>query len=114
MVRNESHGVLLHHRFMRRFMRWSPTQTKEFDCGIVACEYLSALHGKPPIRRELAAQLGATSAIDGTPHYGIQQILRDGYGFEEYERVGRISMAKIPSIINYQWDGDGHYGVLVA
>jgi len=88
-------------------------QRTEWDCGIIAFEYLMRCLGKVPLERKAALEAGCTTAHDGTSHSGMKA-LAAANGHKCREIVG-IPASDLPllAIVNYLWEGDGHYGVLV-
>jgi ABC-type bacteriocin/lantibiotic exporter with double-glycine peptidase domain len=93
----------------------SPVCETDWDCGLVASKYLTILLGGEWLTSlDEAALIGKSTPEDGTPHEGILDLL--AYGGLRF--VGKtfqtVAQVPIPAIVNYQSDGDGHYGVVVS
>lgn len=82
------------------------------DCGPASLEYLFRATGRQSMGREAMAEVGKWTDADGISHDGLIKII-EGHGLTCTERADPISATPLLSILNYQWEGDGHYGVLV-
>lgn len=92
-------------------------QTKEYNCGPTACSYyLERFHSIHCDIEELE-HIGKCTDEEGTSHAGMFNILFQK-GLKPFSvHVGSIkelTPSMIPCIVNYQYDGDGHYGVLIG
>lgn len=92
-------------------------QTKEYNCGPTACAYyLKRFHGIDSDIEELE-RLGNCTDEDGTSHEGMFNILY-GAGIKPHsftaKNIKELIPLSSPCIVNYQYDGDGHYGVLIG
>jgi ABC-type bacteriocin/lantibiotic exporter with double-glycine peptidase domain len=91
-----------------------PTQRNEWECGIAAIRYLMLLLNHDTERWiNQAIGIAGTTKKDGTSHAGIMQVIA-WIGYKPVEQYCQIQDVPVPSIVNYQWNGDGHYGVLVS
>lgn len=86
-------------------------QDRDYNCGIFAVMYLLGFGLNP---RELE-KIAGTSPRTGTSHRGIVSIFKY-VGVDTNQGSGSLKKlaAAVPAIVNYQWDGDGHYGVVVS
>ena len=88
-------------------------QDKEWNCGAYATDFFLSLFGVPSIMTTIDSMC---SEEDGIGHSAIEAVVKeaklstcevlakDGATIEELKD-------NLPAIINYQYDGDGHYGV---
>lgn len=90
-------------------------QDKEYNCGVYAMKFFLELIGITCDAEELEKIMEATEA-DGTSHEGMIK------AFNFYDIIPRsfndAAVYELPNdrpfIINYQWDGDGHYAVVLG
>jgi hypothetical protein len=89
-------------------------QRYEFDCGVASARYRVGMLGQGSLRPyEQDLEIARCSSEDGTSHAGIIELARS-YGYCAQIFVDR-SVRDLPlfSIVNYQSEEDGHYGVLI-
>jgi len=97
-------------------------QSTDWDCGPTALAQLMIVVGTNPsvktveqakeLARHITSQI-KPSPETGTSHDQIIGYLRSiGQAFAVYERVP-IHIVGAPCLVNYQWSGDGHYGVVI-
>lgn len=87
-------------------------QASAGDCGATVIEYVLRSLGMASLGRAHLIETGKATDKDGMSHDGIKAVLRE-YGLGWAECVGPIEDVEPLSIVNYMWEGDGHYGVLV-
>jgi predicted double-glycine peptidase len=88
-------------------------QDKEYNCAVYCVYFVLQLLGIQKGLQTLEMGLGSTET-DGTSH---EQIVRyfsyfDIHCFESYNTD--IEHTTLPAIVNYQYDDDGHYGVILS
>ncbi len=87
-------------------------QTEEWNCGAAALAYLlERLNIRISIQR-LDGMLEGSS-IDGTSHHAFLTVLRLlGLKFDAQSESSIDALRRhLPAIVNFQCEGDGHYGV---
>lgn len=88
-------------------------QEHAYDCGPACVRYLLTMRGWTVPRYEYMLRWAETTAEHGTSHAGMSALII-ALGFKPAEREGRIRDVPLFSIVNYQSENDGHYGVVVA
>lgn len=85
-------------------------QAKDYTCGPAAVSYFLARHGIHYDQTYLEGVLLSTPQ-SGTSHDAIQSFL---YAIEFPFTSGdmRFSVFRLPMLVNYWKDDDGHYGVI--
>jgi len=108
MVRNGSNGLFLQNQTVNAFK-----QLDSYSCGPSALAFfLFALGRKFTIAR-IRKELKPTKE-NGTSHEAIERMLhRRRIDFESKSNAA-ISDLKPPSLVNYQYLGEGHYGVILS
>jgi predicted double-glycine peptidase len=88
----------------------SSTQQEDYTCGPAAVRYLLERFNVRISERALAAEL-RTTARRGTTHKAIRDFLdrRKLRYVEKYNSTW--SGLILPALVNFQCEGDGHYGV---
>jgi ABC-type bacteriocin/lantibiotic exporter with double-glycine peptidase domain len=88
------------------------TQPNDWSCGPTALRFLFSLYPNHFFPEPSEVALGTTPA-DGTSHDAIEQLLAD-HGVP-YHTTHRRDLRQLilPCLVNYQWSGDGHYGVVI-
>ena len=90
-------------------------QTEDYNCGVFALEYLLRLKGiKLPLD---VIEVGCkTDEENGTSHNNLMQFLRiSGIEFtHSYNSTITHLFNHCPCLVNYQYEDDGHYGVVVS
>jgi GNAT superfamily N-acetyltransferase len=87
-------------------------QASAGDCGATVIEYLVRSLGRVSQGRARMIEIGGATDRDGMSHDGLKAVLR-AHGLAWVEHIGPVQDAPPLSIVNYLWEGDGHYGVLV-
>jgi predicted double-glycine peptidase len=86
-------------------------QKKDYDCGVYAVNFLMELHGIYNFGIDFLEQELKTTADNGTTHEDISNWFNNdvlsGYDSD-------INKIKVPALVNYQYDGEGHYGVVLC
>lgn len=94
-------------------------QTKDWNCGPTACAYYFArfqgIQENYDQRIDLFEKIGNCTKDKGTSHEGMVKIIHE-MGFNSIwnyaDGIEELIPALMPCIVNYQYDGDGHYGVI--
>ncbi len=87
-------------------------QASAGDCGVTAIEHVLRSLGKVSLGRGRMCEIGGATDKDGISHDGLKAVLAAS-DLRWSEHIGPIQDAPLLSIVNYLWEGDGHYGVLV-
>lgn len=90
-------------------------QDKDYNCGVFSVNFLLSLYGHKTDCEQLEKIMRSTEK-DGTDHNGI---IRGLIRFElnviqKYNCTVSDIPDNVPSIINYQSGGDGHYSVIIG
>jgi ABC-type bacteriocin/lantibiotic exporter with double-glycine peptidase domain len=89
-------------------------QDKEYNCAVYALHFLLGLYDIKPSIEEIE-KLVNPSIENGASH---EDILRALHSFKimSWSSNGRIIdfIDNLPALVNYQYDGDGHYGVIIG
>jgi len=88
-------------------------QTKDYNCGPAAVAYMLQSHEEHPRSiDEITVSMGSTDK-DGTSHEQIKNYLTSrGYVFAS--GTPPLTEVRLPMLVNYQNEGDGHYGVILG
>ena len=86
-------------------------QRYDYDCGVAALRYRLTMLGCSLHAYERDLQW--TTPDGGTSHEGMITLARS---YEVCFVMTTLPITYVPlfSIVNYEWDRDGHYGVLVG
>jgi|GEM_PF-2695251 ABC-type bacteriocin/lantibiotic exporter with double-glycine peptidase domain len=85
-------------------------QNKDYNCGVWALKYILKLVLNKEYDSEILEKELNTTEDNGTSHvYILKFLCKENIDFIEV--TGNVD--KLPLLINYQYDGDGHYGVIV-
>lgn len=90
-------------------------QDKNYNCGAYALHFLLDFYGIHKTIEEIEYNLG-TDNENGTSHVAIEKTINSfGLQYTSFNN-GEIQDVKwfLPAIINYQWDGDGHYSIVLG
>lgn len=88
-------------------------QDKDYNCGVYALCFFLHSNGIKSRLTEIERMLNPTDA-DGTSHESITKVLKElGIYNNQFldSSIGQLK-EKLPALVNYQYDGDGHYGVV--
>lgn len=89
-------------------------QSKDYNCGVYALHFLLRLHKlKLGSHKKLEALLG-THREEGTSHDAITAALERVPHAVWYDATLEDLSANLPALVNYQFQNDGHYGVVVS
>ena len=91
------------------------TQTEDYNCGVFALEYLLRLKGIN-LTPEVIEVGCKTDKENGTSHDNIMEFLEKSYipfGFS-YDCTISYLFNHEPCLVNYQYENDGHYGIVVG
>lgn len=83
-----------------------------FSCGVFALHTLLFAHGYNYSPDDLRTDLKPTPDA-GTSHDQITEFLSGKKIPFWVFSAGDPRALPVPCLVNYQWDGDGHYGVIV-
>lgn len=89
-------------------------QSKDYNCGPTTALYILNRFGFNPSVEELE-QIANTTEKEGTSHVGMQAIFRK-YGLNTVEMICSVDHLRhrLPAIVNWTPEDDGHYGVIEA
>lgn len=88
-------------------------QDKEYNCGVYAVHFLLQCNGIEKDLSSLEKELNTTEE-NGTSHNDIISFFKPylvKYGYNTYLKNLKENC---PTIVNYQYEEDGHYGVVLS
>ncbi len=92
----------------------SMKQRYAYDCGVAAVRYRLLMLGVALVEDyEQDIRAAGTTEAEGTSHEGICN-LAQSYNRIVVTHMGPVEEVPLFSIVNYQSEGDGHYGVVIA
>lgn len=90
-------------------------QSSDFNCGAYALHFLLGLYGVECGVEEVEKRL-CTTEKNGTSHEDIKRVLKHfNFNYTSFENSNLVTLKTfLPAIINYQYDEDGHYSVILG
>lgn len=86
-------------------------QSKWYNCGPTSLSYLLYITAKKQIHPHDLESLIGCNTTSGTSHEGIENYLNsEGIAFKS--GIFSLHEIELPLLVNYQFEGEGHYGVI--